>query len=319
MRCTAKHSTPHTVTAIFAATLCLCVAGQAAAQGATAPAPEADLESVPQARKLELLVPSLTAKVDMRTSVLLPLGRRGPFPLAVVNHGTTESEELRRDYSEPVYSVLSSWLLARGYAVVLPQRPGHGETGGRYIESAGGCEEADFQDAGYATADSIGSATAYVLQQSFAKQQPVLLAGHSAGAWGALALASRSVSPIAGVLNFSGGRGGRSYGIANRNCAPDRLVRAAAAYGRTARVPTLWLYSENDSYFGPNLSKRLADAFRSAGGRVDYRLLPPVGEEGHYLVYSPDALRYWAPIAEKFLARLSPGGSPSQRPASRAR
>jgi pimeloyl-ACP methyl ester carboxylesterase len=152
-------------------------------------------------------------------------------------------------------------------------------------------------------------ASDFLLRQPFVKKQRVLLVGHSAGAWGALALASQDMQAknavVAGVINFSGGRGGRSYGIANRNCAPDRLVSAAAAYGRTTRAPTLWLYAENDSYFPPALSRRMADGFRAAGGLVDYRLLPPVGDEGHALIYSPDAIRYWAPVAEKFLAQVN--------------
>ena len=41
----------------------------------------------------------------------------------------------------------------------------------------------------------------------------------------------------------------------------------------------LWIYTENDSYFPPSLSRRLADAFRAAGGTVDYRLLPAFGAD----------------------------------------
>ena len=37
---------------------------------------------------------------------------------------------------------------------------------------------------------------------------------------------------------------------------------------------------------------------------VDYRLLPPVEEDGHYLINSPDAARYWGPIVDKFVATL---------------
>ena len=241
----------------------------------------------------------------MNTWVLFPPGP-GPYRLAVIVHGTTESEELRRNYPEPVFEVLSSWLLNHNYAVALPQRPGHGDTGGSYLESAGSCEDAQYEDAGYATGESIQAVIDYFLSQPFVKHQSVLLVGHSAGAWGALALASRtSKGRVGGVINFAGGRGGRSYGVANRNCAPDRLIRAATTYGRTTRVPTLWLYAENDSFFAPDLSQRMADAFGAAGGPVDYRLLPPIGEEGHGLIYFPDAVRYWGPIVEKFLGKLA--------------
>ena len=245
------------------ALLCLAAARAAAADAA-------------QWRQQQWLIPSAEAKVEMRTVALLPPGR-GPFPLAVINHGTTENEEERAQYPAPKFDVVASWLIARGYAVVLPQRPGHGETGGPYLESTGSCDHAHYAEAGYGAADSIQTAIDYALRQPFAKPEGVVVVGHSAGAWGALALTSRNPHSVAGVVNFSGGLGGHSYGDANRNCAPDRLVDAAATYGRTAKAPTLWLYSANDSYFGPDLSKRMADAFRSAGGRADYRSGPGAG------------------------------------------
>jgi pimeloyl-ACP methyl ester carboxylesterase len=254
--------------------------------------------------QLHILAPA--AGVEMITSVLLPLGR-GPFPLAVVNHGTTESAEMRAYYPAPAFALISSRLLEHGYAVALPQRPGHGETGGPYLESLRsprGCDDAHFAGAGYAAAASIEAAVAALLREPFVKKQKVLLVGHSAGAWAALALASRASEPVGAVINFSGGLGGRSFGIANQNCAPDRLAGAAAQYGSTTRVPTLWLYAQNDSYFGPALSRRMSDAFRAAGGLVDYRLLPPDGEDGHYLIYSREAERYWGPIVEQFVTTL---------------
>jgi dienelactone hydrolase len=254
----------------------------------------------------EWLIPGLAPGLEIKTTVLLPASG-GPHPLAVINHGTTESAELRATYSEPSFDVVSAWLLARGYAVAIPQRPSHGDTAGPYLESAQGCEDARFEEAGYGTATSIRVASDFLLRQPFVKNQKVLLVGHSAGAWGALAFASQQTSGsplVAGVINFSGGRGGHSYGVANRNCAPDRLVSAAMTYGRTTRAPTLWLYAQNDSYFPPALSRRMADAFRAAGGPVEYRLLPPIGEEGHALIYSSDAIRYWGPVAEKFLAQM---------------
>lgn len=251
----------------------------------------------------EVLIPAPEADVAMITTVLLPPGR-GPFPLAVVNHGTTENADVRAQYPLPTFPLISSQLLQQGYVVALPQRPGHGQTGGPYLESVRGCDDADFAAAGYAAADSIEAAVAYLLREPYVKKQSVLLVGHSAGAWGSLALASRTTGLIAKVVDFAGGLGGHSNGIANSNCAPERLVSTAAQYGRTTRVSTLWLYAQNDSYFAPSLSRRMADAFRAAGGRVDYRLLPPVGgEDGHYLIYSTAAARSWGPIVEQFSAK----------------
>jgi homoserine acetyltransferase len=109
---------------------------------------------------------------------------------------------------------------------------------------------------------------------------------------------------VRAVINFAGGRGGRSYDKPHNNCAPDRLIAAARAFGTTARIPTLWIYSANDSFFGPDLSRRMAEAFRAGGGRADYRLLPAFGSDGHRLIEMREAVGAWSPIVQEFLGRL---------------
>jgi dienelactone hydrolase len=254
-------------------------------------------------RQQAWLVPSAQPGVLMRTTVLRPPGR-GPFRLAIVNHGTTQSAERRRALPLPQFETLSHWLVRHGFVVVLPERPGHGATGGDYREDQGGCDDADFARAGFGAADNIAAALAYMQSQPFVRRGGAVLVGHSAGAWGALALASRAPAGLAGVINFAGGLGGRSYDQPDNNCAPERLAATAAVFGRTTRVPTLWLYAENDSYFAPRLSGAMAAAFRAAGGKVDYRLLPASGTEGHFVLQNPGSESIWGPVVERFLVTL---------------
>ena len=89
--------------------------------------------------------------------------------------------------------------------------------------------------------------------------------------------------------------------IPNELCAPDKLVAATREFGRTARVPMLWIYIENDTFFGPELSRRMHKAYTEAGGRAEYHLLPPLGSDGHFLVDSPDSIPLWAPLVGAFL------------------
>jgi hypothetical protein len=100
---------------------------------------------------------------------------------------------------------------------------------------------------------------------------------------------------------FAGGRGGRVGGKPNNNCAPDKLVEATAEFGRAARTPTLWIYIENDTFFGPDLSRKMFDAYTGAGGNAEYHLMPPFGSEGHFFIDSPDAIPQWAPPVSQFL------------------
>jgi hypothetical protein len=61
----------------------------------------------------------------------------------------------------------------------------------------------------------------------------------------------------------------------------------------------LWIYAANDSYFAPDLVRRMCDAFTSAGGRAQLISLPAFGDDGHYLFSRGGAT--WTPIVDEFL------------------
>jgi hypothetical protein len=52
-----------------------------------------------------------------------------------------------------------------------------------------------------------------------------------------------------------------------------------------------WLVAANDSYFSPELSRRLADAFRGAGGKIDFHVLAASGSEGHWMVETENGVK----------------------------
>src|SRR6201999_3132624 len=138
-------------------------------------------------RKQQWLVPSPDPDVASHALLFRPPGE-GPFSLAVIAHASTQNALRRAQMPQPEYAALAAWLVARGYAVLVPERPGHGATGGNYLEDQGGCDDANYSRAGYATADSIKAALSYLSSQPFIRPGGALILGHSDGAWGALAL-----------------------------------------------------------------------------------------------------------------------------------
>jgi dienelactone hydrolase len=201
---------------------------------------------------------------------------------------------------QPEYRALAAHLVARGFAVLVPERPGHG-AGGKYLEDQGGCDEADYARAGRATADAIRAAAGLLRQQPFIRPGGVVVIGHSAGGWGALALAGEDSKSVAAIIAFAPGRGGHANDFPNRVCAPHTLVAAAAEFGRAARAKVTWLVAANDSYFAPALSRQLAEAFRGAGGKVDFRVLPAHGSEGHWLVETESGVKLAGPEIDRAL------------------
>lgn len=234
-------------------------------------------------RRQEWRVPSPDTGIAARALLFRPLSA-GPFRLAVIAHASTENVLRRAQMPQPDYRALTAFLVARGFAVLVPERLGHGATGGRYVEDQGGCDEADYARAGRATAEEISLALDYLRKQDFVRKDAAIVLGHSAGGWGALALANADPKEISAIIAFAPGRGGHANDESNKICAPHTLVAAAKEFGKAARIPVIWLVASNDSYFAPAFSKALADAFRGGGDRVDFRALPAIGSEGHWMI-----------------------------------
>ena len=111
-------------------------------------------------RLQQWLVPSPDPVTAAHAVLFRPPGE-GPFPLAVIAHASTQNVLRRAQMPQPEYRALAAWLVARGFAVLVPERPGHGATGGKYLEDQGGCDEADYARSGRVTADEIAAAAGF--------------------------------------------------------------------------------------------------------------------------------------------------------------
>jgi dienelactone hydrolase len=194
---------------------------------------------------------------------------------------------------------------SRGYVVAFPVRQGYGESGGEDREIGGPCNNADFISAGNAGADDVAVAIAHLKTLPYVTADKAIVVGQSVGGLVTLALASRNLEDIRAYVNFAGGHGGRRNGKANSNCSPDALVAAAAHFGRTVRRPMLWIYTENDTFFPPSLSRSMYAAFKKEGGTARFEMLPPFRtdqtQDGHDLMFASGGRSIWEPIVIRWL------------------
>jgi dienelactone hydrolase len=224
----------------------------------------------------------------------------GRYPLALLTHGSPRQGEARRRMSAAQMSFQAEELARRGYVAVVVMRRGYGTSEGAWEESSGRCERADHERAARESARDLRAALNALRELPEVDAARTIVIGQSAGGIGTLALAADPPAGLQAVVNFAGGRGSRAP---NDICREDRLIEAYAALGKTARVPSLWIYTENDLYFGPELARRMFAAYSGQGGVGELRLLPAFAEDGHALFARRGGVAQWRPLLDAFLRK----------------
>lgn len=253
----------------------------------------------------------LLLPLPIRAYLVRPVGT-GPFPLVIMNYVVSFDQQEGRVYP-PVELHAAHWFAHHGYAVVAPIGPIFGsgtldlpdrELYKLYFSAVEDCDDP------YSLGGSDTRATAnkwiidYMTRERLIIPDNAIVVGQSAGGWAEIALGSLNPTPIWAIITFAAGRGGRVDGKPNNKCESKKLVEAAREFGRTSRIPMLWIYPSNDTYFGPELSKQVHEAFTGAGGIAEYHLLPPSGSDGDFLMDSPDGIPNWASLVSQFLDKL---------------
>jgi dienelactone hydrolase len=244
------------------------------------------------------------AKGSYRLEALLvrPAAASGRLPIALITHGKNltplENESVHADWMAPQ----ARDFAARGWLAVVVMRRGYGASDGVPGISLGGaymhCGSADLVRGFEVEADDLAGALQAVSARPDADASRVLAMGQSFGGGTVLAFAARRPAGLVGVINVSGGvRRSDAGGV----CDYNALIAAMDSFGNRTRVPTLWLYSENDTLFPPEIVNRMHDVYVVAGGRAQLKMFPPVGKEGHALFADVTARSRWLPAVDGFL------------------
>jgi dienelactone hydrolase len=150
---------------------------------------------------------------------------------------------------------------------------------------------------GYGQARDIRDAVEYARTQPWVDADHIVVAGQSYGGLATIALGTKDLPGVRALLNFAGGLKDNSDRCAWRTS----LVAAFAEYGAKSKIPSLWMYGENDSLFGPDLATRLHNAFEQAGGHAHLVEFGAFKRDSHGMLASRDGEKVWLPDTEKFL------------------
>jgi len=222
-------------------------------------------------------------------------GRR--YPLMVLSHGSPRDASMQRQHHPEDMLPQARGLARLGWAVVVPMRRGYGESDGHAEQFS--CDNPDYVGVGRTAAQDIRAVIAALADRRDLDSTMVIAVGRSAGGFASVALATDPPPGLRAVISFAGGRGSRAP---DQVCRAERLVDAFAVFGRRSQVPMLWVYSENDHFFSPWLVQDAHAAFRAAGGDAQLIMMPPFGNDGHFL-FSLDGRSQWLPLVHEFLDR----------------
>jgi len=239
----------------------------------------------------------LIGSVSLETTIFKPDGD-GPFPLVIINHGKANGNSHMQERYRPLSPV--RYFLERGYVVFVPMRQGFSKSGGNY--SDGACS---MRANGFNQADDIQPVIDFAHSLEYVDKTKTLVVGQSHGGWTTLAYGASSHEPsLKGLVNFAGG-------LKNESCGGWRsdLYRTAAEFGKETKIPTLWFYGDNDSYFSREVSDAMFENYKLGNPNSQFVAYGMFDADSHILFTNRNGRAIWEPYLTKFLDSI---GMPSK-------
>jgi dienelactone hydrolase len=219
----------------------------------------------------------------------------GKLPIALIAHGKPGSMGRMLDDRAIEYVRQARDLARRGWLAVVTMRRGYGASDGPPAVALS-CASPTLTGRFASEADDLQATLTAIARRDDADGTRMIAIGVSAGGAAVTALSARNPPGLIGVINISGG-------LRFPTCSKeDALVEAFKEYGTKSKVPSLWIYAKNDSFFSPELVERMQTAFRDGGG--DMKLVMFDADQrydGHNIFRHPNGRPRWLPQMDAFL------------------
>ena len=223
-------------------------------------------------------------------------------PYLLFSHGRASTDQERGKFGRSSEKKNSEYFVSKGFAVILPTRIGYGVSGGPDADYSGACGNKNYLEAIKVAVDQSKQVLNHVLDFSYIDKSKGIVVGQSVGGFTTIGLSVENIPGLKGAINFAGGNGGDPIKSPERPCGDYVIKDTFAKYGASNKVPTLWLYSVNDKFWGEQLPKDWFAAFQKAGGKGQFISLPAYKEDGHS-IFRGD-LNAWKNDFEKFIKEI---------------
>lgn len=203
--------------------------------------------------------------------IVMTHGRNGPHP-------TRNKKEVYNYYS------INMKMAEKGCAVLFLVRRGYGNSQGNDSEFLDTPEES-----GIAAGLDLKAGTIFLRNIDGIEKNSLKIFGHSQGGWAALGAACEEIEGVKTVVNLCGGTNYKKMGSGaiTEKVQADWII-GAGELGKINKIPTIWIYSENDRNHPPEKVKLAFNEYLKNGGIGQLHILPPYKENGHMIVASPE-------------------------------
>jgi dienelactone hydrolase len=234
--------------------------------------------------------------IDLDAHVIRPNDNQA-HPLVVMSHGF--STHPATVYAGDMWSEAMEFA-RRGWTAVTFTRRGYGLSDGDSVDAITACNESVFIQLGRKSAEDIREVIRLMAQKSYVDSARVISVGEGAGGYASIALTAEPPPGLVAAINFSGGRSNNTQ-AKRESCYIRSLTAAAATFGKTSRIPTLWVYVENNHVITLEMGKNMYKAFTEAGGNAKFIGAPAFGNNGHDFFGLGASI--WTPYVENFLQK----------------
>lgn len=220
--------------------------------------------------------------VELAAMVYRPTEGTVPRPVIILTHGRKGAYPPNNPKEIETSTTSCTRLAQKGFVVAFVARSGYGTSVGPDFEGTAVASSA--YKLGMEGAKSIELAVKAIRQLPYVDPNKVIVGGLSVGGLSTMAAASRKLEGVIGYVNFAG------FPV-NLNNQAD-INNAFAQFGKTAKTPSLWLYSSGDQYLKYVDVTQLKDSFLKAGGQCKLQMTRYV-ENGHNVMgRSEDWMNY---------------------------
>lgn len=241
--------------------------------------------------------------------IVRPADANGKLPIALLTHGRSADKNENAKLRANRMIGMARDFAHRGWLAVSVVRRGFGLSTGQQVRGVG-CE-GDYFEYFDANARDLAAALDVIGQRPDADATRVVAVGVSIGGPTVLAFGARHPKGLRAVVNISGGiRSKRN----NKDCETSpALYTALQRFATRSKEPTLWLYSENDSYFPPDIARKMQAAYTKGGGTADFHMLPALEKDGHFLSSRFEGRKLWLRKLDDFLRAQALPTWPAER------